>query len=112
MRMSTSSTDELQISNNFKKIEIQIFIEIFRLKVDMPILNYYIFHFLLIDLDRWNTFCEVSTGGSFLFTLQRQKNVCTPGDEAIIKIHEKLFSGIPINFTFFVIFPKLQRIWS
>ena len=35
-----------------------------------------------------------------------------PGDEAIMKIHKKLFSGIPINFTFFVVFPKLQRIWS
>ena len=28
-----------------------------------------------------------------MFTLQRQKKVCTPGDEAIMKIHEKLFSG-------------------
>ena len=43
---------------------------------------------------------------------QRQKKVCTLGDEAIVKIHKKLFSGIPINFTFFVISPKLQRIWS
>ena len=24
-----------------------------------------------------------------MFTLQRQKNVCTPGDEAIMKIHKK-----------------------
>ena len=47
-----------------------------------------------------------------LFTLQRQKKVCTPGDEAIMKIHKKLFSGIPINFTFFVISPKLHRICS
>ena len=31
---------------------------------------------------------------SFLFTLLRQKNVCNPGDEAIMKIHKKLFSGI------------------
>ena len=77
----------------------------------------YIFHFYLIDLDLWNAFCEVSPcevspWGSFLFTLQRQKKVCTPGDEAIMKIHKKLFSGIPINFTFFVISSKLQRIWS
>ena len=35
-----------------------------------------------------------------------------PGDEAIMKIHKKLFSGIPFNFTLFVISPKLQRIWS
>ena len=34
------------------------------------------------------------------------------GDEAITKIHKKLFSGIPINFTLFVISPKPQRIWS
>ena len=27
------------------------------------------------------------------------------------KIHKKLFSGTPFNFTYFVISPKLQRIW-
>ena len=27
---------------------------------------------------------------------------CTPGDEAIMKIHTKLFSGIPFNFTLFL----------
>ena len=53
----------------------------------------------MIDLDLWNAFCEITPWGSFLFSLQRQKKVCTPGDEAIMKIH-KLFSGIPINFTF------------
>ena len=35
-----------------------------------------------------------------------------PRDEAVMKIHKKLFSGIPINFTIFGISPKLQRIWS
>ena len=55
---------------------------------------------LLIDLDLWNALCEVSPWGSVLFTLQRQKKVCTPVDEAIMKIHKKLFSGIPVNFTF------------
>ena len=74
--------------------------------------NVYIFHFKLTDLDLWNAFCEVSPWGSFLFTPQKQKKVCIPGDEAIMKIHKKLFSGIPIKFTFFVISPKLQRIWS
>ena len=49
---------------------------------------------------------------AFLFTLQRQKKVCNPGDGTIMKIHKKLFSGIPFNFTLFVISPKLQRIWS
>ena len=73
----------------------------------------YIFHFWLIDLDLWNAFCEASSWGSFLFTLQRQNKVCTPRDDVIIKIHKKLFSGIPINFTFFFISSKLvQRIWS
>ena len=74
--------------------------------------NMHIFHFELIDLDLWNAFCDVSPLGNFLLTLQRQKKVCTPGDEAIMKIHKKLFSGIPFNFTLFVISPKLQRIWN
>ena len=56
----------------------------------------------MIDLDLWNAFCEVSPWGSFLFTLQKQKKLCTNGDEAIMKIHKKLFSGIPFNFTLFV----------
>ena len=55
--------------------------------------NMHIFYFWLIDLDLWNAFCEVSHRGSFLLTLHRQKKVCTPGDEAIMKIHKKLFSG-------------------
>ena len=82
----------------------------------MPILTciFFTFDWLTpgIDLDLWNAICEVSPWSSFLFTLQRQKKVCTPGDEAMMKIHQKLFSGIPINFTFFVISPKLKRIWS
>ena len=66
----------------------------------------------LIDLDLWNAFCEVSPWGSFLLPPQRQKKVCTSGDEAIMKIHKKIFSCIPINVTLFVISPNLQRIWS
>ena len=80
--------------------------------MDMSILTCIFFHFYLIGLDLWNAFCEVSPWGRFLFTLQRQKKVCTPGDEAIMKIHKKLFSGIPFNFTLFVISPKEKRIWS
>ena len=38
----------------------------------------------------------------FLFTLQRKKKVCTPGDEAIMKIHKKLFSGIPSHFLLYL----------
>ena len=45
-----------------------------------------------------------------MFTLQRQKKVCTSGDEVIMKIHKKLFAGIPFNSKLFVISPKLQRI--
>ena len=45
--------------------------------------------------------------------LSRGKRKYAPlGIEAIMKIHKKLFSGIPFNFTLFVISPKLQRIWS
>ena len=44
-----------------------------------------------------------------MFSLQRQKKVFTPGDEAIMKIHKKLFSGIPSNFTFFVISPNYKE---
>ena len=32
-----------------------------------------------------------------------------PGNEAIMKIHKKLFSGIPFNFTFFVIFQNYKE---
>ena len=46
------------------------------------------------------------------FIFQRQKKVCSPRDEAIMKIHKKLFSGIPMIFTLFVISPKLQGISS
>ena len=44
-----------------------------------------------------------------MFTLQRQKKVCTPGDKAVMKIHKKLFSGMPFNFTHFVISQKLKE---
>ena len=81
--------------------------------MDMPILTCIFFTFNWLTLTSEIHFVsEISPWGSFLFTLQRQKKVCTPGDEAIMKIHKKLFSGIPINFTLFVISPKLQRIWS
>ena len=36
-----------------------------------------------------------------------KRKYAPPGDEAIMKIHKKLFSGIPINFTFYVISPKV-----
>ena len=100
--------DEMQPSSIIQ----QVFFFFWILKGGYAHSNMHILHFWLIDLDLWNAFCEVSPWGSFLFTLQRQKKVCTPGDEAVMKIHKKLFSGIPINFMLFVISPKLQRIWS
>ena len=44
-------------------------------------------------------------------TLHRQKKVCNPGDEAMIKVHTKLFVGVPLNFTFSVMYLKLQGVW-
>ena len=82
------------------------------LKLDMPILTCIFFTFNWLTLTSEMHFVKFHPCGSFLFTLQRQKKVCTPGDEAVMKIHKKLFSGIPINFTIFGISPKLQRIWS
>ena len=70
-----------------------------------------IFHFQLIDLDLWNVFCEVSPWGNFLFSLQRQNKVCNPGERLWCKYIKKLFIGIPINFTFIAISPKLQGVW-
>ena len=46
-------------------------------------------HFVKFDLEVAS--CLLSRG---------KKKVCTPGDEAIMKIRKKLFSGIPFNFTF------------
>ena len=55
----------------------------------------YIFHFKFIDLDPEMHFVKLHAEvQSFLFTLHRQKKVCTPGNEAIMKIHEKLFSVV------------------
>ena len=70
------------------------------LKVDMPIFSiltciFFTFNWLTLTSE---IICEVSPWGSFLFSLQWQNKICTPGDEAIMKIHRKLFSGIPFNF--------------
>ena len=51
--------------------------------------NMHIFTFNWLTLTS-DAFCQVSPWGSFLFTLQRQNKVCTPGDEAIMKIHKKI----------------------
>ena len=68
-----------------------------------------IFHFQLIDLDLWNTFCDVSPRGNFFFVLQGNTKNATLGMWWRLKIR-KLSIGIPpINFTFSGISPKLQR---
>ena len=79
------------------------------LKVDMPILTCIFFTFNWLTLTSEMHFVKFHPEVASCL-LSRDK-VCTPGDEAIIKIH-KLFSGIAFNFTLFVISPKLQRIWS
>ena len=45
-------------------------------------------------------------GMRLLWNLPENNFLCS------LKLHKKLFSGLPINFTFFVVSPKLQRIWS
>ena len=81
------------------------------LKVDMPILSCIFCTFNWLTLTSEMHFVKFHSEVASCL-LSRSKKVCTPGDEAIMKIHKKLFSGIPINCTFFVISPKLQRIWS
>ena len=70
------------------------------LKMDMPILTCIFFTFSRLTLTSEMhfvnfhpevAFCEFSPWGSFLFTLHRQKKVCTPGDEAIMKYIRNYF---------------------
>ena len=44
-----------------------------------------------MDHDLWHAFCEVSPWGSFLFTLQRQKKVYTPGERLLWKYIRNYF---------------------
>ena len=81
-------------------------------KGDMPILTCIFFTLDWLTLTSEMYFvkfhCEVAS--CLLF---RGKRKYAPlGMRPIMKIHKKLFSGIPINFTFVVRSPKLQRIWS
>ena len=82
------------------------------LKVDMPILTCIFFTSNWLILTSEMHFVKFHPEVASCLFSRGKKKVYTPGDEAIMKIHKKLFSGIPINFTFFVISPKLQRIWS
>ena len=78
----------------------------------MPILTCIFFTFNWLTLTSEIHFVKFHPDIASCLLSQRQKKVCTPGDEAIMKIHKKLFSVIPINFIFSVISPKLQRVWS
>ena len=76
--------------------------------------NMNINHFQFIDLNFWNAFCEDLPWGSFLFTLLRQKKVCTLGMRLLwtyVRNYFLVYIYIPFNVTLFVISPKLQRIW-
>ena len=77
------------------------------LKVDMPILTCILFTFNWLTLISEMHFVKFNNEVASCL-LSRGKKVCTPGDEAIMKIHKKLFH----YFIHFVISPKLQRIWS
>ena len=82
-----------------------------KLKVDVHILPCVFFTFNWLTLIPEMHFFEVSPWYSFLFTLQRQKKSMQPGDEAMMKIHKKLFIGIPLNVTFSSYLQKLQGVW-
>ena len=59
--------------------------KLYGLKVDMPTLTCIFFTFYWLTLTSEMHFVKFHPEGSFLFTLQRQKKVCTPGDEVIMK---------------------------
>ena len=69
----------------------------------------YIFHFLMINLDLWNAFCEVSPWGSFLFALQMQKKSMHPWGWGY---HENTYETILWYTTYFFVISPKQRIWS
>ena len=70
----------------------------------VPILK---FHFQLIELELWNTFCEVSPKVCFLQPPEAKVRMwhCEWG------CYKKLIIGIPVNIIFCAISPKLQRTW-
>ena len=70
------------------------------LKVDMPILMCIFFTFNWLTLTSEVHFVKFHPEVASCLLSRGKRKYCTPGDEAIMKIHKKLFSGIPINFTF------------
>ena len=51
---------------------------------------------------------EMKFRDNFFIYSPEQKKTCNPGDEAMLRIHTNLFIGMPVNFTFSTIFPKVQ----
>ena len=82
------------------------------LKVDIPILTCTFFTFNWLTLTPEMHFVKFHPKVVSCLLSRGKRKYAPLGDEAIMKIHKKLFSGIPINFTFFVISPKLKRTWS
>ena len=61
-------------------------------KISLKMDKMYIFHFQWLTLTSEMHYAKFHPEvASCLLTLQRQKKVCTPGDEAIMKIHKIFF---------------------
>ena len=78
----------------------------------MPILTCIFFTFNWLTLTSEMHFVRFYPEVASCLLSRGKRKYMHPWGEAIMKIHKKLFSGIPFNFTLFVISPKLQRIWS
>ena len=84
------------------------------LKVDMPILTCIFFTFNWLTLTSEMHFVKFHPVVASCLLSRGKRKYAPLGMRLLqcMKIHKKLFSGIPINFTIFGISPKLQRIWS
>ena len=80
------------------------------LKVDMPILTCIIFTFNWLNLTYEMHFVKLHPQVASCVLFRRK--LAPPGDKAIMKIHKKYFLVYQLTSHFFVISPKLQRIWS
>ena len=69
----------------------------FQLKVDMPILTCIFFTFNLLTLTSEMHFVKFHPEVAFCLLSRGKRKYAPLGDEAIMKIHKKLFSGIPIQ---------------
>ena len=76
--------------------------------MDVPILTCIFFTFNWLTLTSEMHFVKFHPELASYLLSRGKRRYAPPGDEAIMKIHKKLFSGIPFNFTLFVISPKLR----